>query len=250
MLAKSTVLAVAVHSFASLVVVSADLSTITSAPSPTATLDARDGVAGGSGTPILSTLSYAYTDLPYQVYPYAVLRGPQYGYNQCNSTTEGQDSSCQTLIFNDIVRLQRNTNAIIASDVPLFLSQSDFCLWGSPDANGSIGDVEAKVVAWCTSDTHGARLIPEGSITGIQWMVTPGYIQAVGFIKNSGVGLASDDEGGELDPHGADLQGNPLGGVVYSNGTLDAQGNGNQLTQVMNWNTYVPVGLSSPHVLY
>jgi len=68
-------------------------------PGPTPTIDKRQ-VAGGTGTPILSTLHYAYTNLPYQVYPYQVLRGPQYGFNQCNSTTLGDSSNCQTLIFN------------------------------------------------------------------------------------------------------------------------------------------------------
>lgn len=56
-------------------------------------------------TPILSTLTYAYTKLPEEVYPYKVLRGPQFGYNICNSTTQGPDSLCQTLIFNNLVRL-------------------------------------------------------------------------------------------------------------------------------------------------
>jgi hypothetical protein len=48
------------------------------------------------------------------------------------------------------------------------------------------------------------------------------YIQIVGFIDNTAIGLNALDEGGELDPHGADLQGNPLGGVVYSNGISDS----------------------------
>jgi hypothetical protein len=74
-----------------------------------------------------------------------------------------------------------------------------------------------------------------------QWVKTSAYIQAVGFISNSGIGLADADTGGELDPHGADLQGNPLGGVVYSNGTTD--GDGTTLTQVMNWNTYVNLSM-------
>ena len=62
-------------------------------------------------------------------------------------------------------------------------------------------------------------------------------MQVVGFIDNTAIGLASNDTGGELDPHGADLQGNPLGGVVYSNSTPDAT-NG-ALTQVNNWNMSV-----------
>jgi hypothetical protein len=192
---------------------------ITAAPSPIA-LDKRQGqVAGGPGTPILSTLKFPFTALPDQVYPFPVLRGPQFGFNICNSTTLGANSNCQTLVFN---------------------SPDDFCLWGSPDANGAIGDVEAKVVAYCTKPYHGTRLIPPGAITGLQWVRTSAYIQAVGFIKNSGIGLSDTDSGGELDPHGADLQGNPLGGVVYSNGTTDSDGH--NLAQVFNWNTFVGGG--------
>ncbi|KAF8879511.1 hypothetical protein CPB84DRAFT_1852061 [Gymnopilus junonius] len=119
----------------------------------------------------------------------------------------------------------------------LCTSIDDFCLWGSPDTNGLIGNVEAKVVAYCTKPYHGTRLIFPGAITGLQWTKTSGYIQAVGFINNTGIGLDPTDSGGELDPHGADLQGNPLGGVVYSNGTTDSDGH--TLTQVFNWNTSV-----------
>ena len=62
-------------------------------------------------------------------------------------------------------------------------------------------------------------------------------MQWVGYIDNTAIGLTPTDAGGELDPHGADLQGNPLGGVVYSNGTVDSK-NG-ALTQVLNWNQSV-----------
>lgn len=68
-------------------------------------------------------------------------------------------------------------------------------------------------------------------------MKTSAYIQVTGFIANSGIGLAASDSGGELDPHGADLEGNPLGGVVYSNGTTDSDGH--TLVQVHNWNVFV-----------
>ena len=64
-----------------------------------------DPPADGSNTdPILSTEAYPYTDFPYQVNPFPSVRGPQLGYNICNSTTEGEDSECQTLIFNNLVR--------------------------------------------------------------------------------------------------------------------------------------------------
>ncbi|KIJ46855.1 hypothetical protein M422DRAFT_164675 [Sphaerobolus stellatus SS14] len=212
-------LVAAVHSFT--FVFAAEDPRITPAPSPTVDADeiARRQVAGAPGTPILSTLHYAFTDLPEQVYPFQVLRGPQFGFNRCNDTTLGPTSNCQTLIFN---------------------SPDDFCLWGSPDTNGLIGNVEAKVVAYCTKPTHGTRVIPPGAITGLQWTKTPGYIQVRGFINNPGIGLDPSDQGGELDPHGADLQGNPLGGVVYSNGTTDSDGH--TLAQVFNWNTFVGGG--------
>jgi len=115
-----------------------------------------------------------------------------------------------------------------------------FCLWGSPTPDGSIGDEEAKVVAYCTKNTHGARPIPGGAITGLQFMKTSAYIQITGFIDNTALNLDPNDGGGELDPHGADLQGNPLGGVVYSNGTSDSI-NG-VLTQALNWNLFVGSG--------
>jgi hypothetical protein len=75
---------------------------ITAAPTPTT--PERRQEAGGPGTPILSTLHFAFTDLPFQVYPFPVLRGPQFGFNICNSTTLGNNSNCQTLIFNGPVR--------------------------------------------------------------------------------------------------------------------------------------------------
>ncbi|GAA5827617.1 hypothetical protein JCM3770_006873, partial [Rhodotorula araucariae] len=77
--------------------------------------------ASASALP-LTHYTYAWDDIPYQVNPYKSERGPQSGYNICNSTTEGDDSLCQTLVANDI---------------------KDFCLWGS-DSTGStlttIGD--------------------------------------------------------------------------------------------------------------
>ena len=65
----------------------------------------RRQVAGGPGTPILSTIQYPFTALPEQVYPFPVLRGPQFGYNICNQTTQGNSSLCQTLIVNSAVSL-------------------------------------------------------------------------------------------------------------------------------------------------
>ena len=75
---------------------------ITAAPSQAEIVKRQ---AGSPNTPILSTLLYSYSALPEQVYPFPVLRGPQFGYNICNSTTQGNASLCQTLIVNSAVRL-------------------------------------------------------------------------------------------------------------------------------------------------
>jgi hypothetical protein len=151
-----------------------------------------------------------------------VLRGPQFGYNQCGAANATAAANCQTLVVNNA---------------------SDFCLWGSPTANGDIGDVEAKVVSYCTNPQWGGRPIPAGGIHGVQFMRTSAYIQIVGFIDNAALGLDPTDTGGELDPHGADLQGNPLGGVVYSLDTNFSPDNGVTPGQVHNWNLFVGSGI-------
>ncbi|KAJ7479219.1 hypothetical protein FB451DRAFT_1031992, partial [Mycena latifolia] len=222
---KRTLLSAALAAVQSLSYVAAEAHTgdlvITPAPTPTQALAPRQ-VAGGPGTPILSTLTYPYTALPSQVYPFAVLRGPQFGYNQCSAANASATADCQTLVVNNA---------------------SDFCIWGSPDPNGSIGDVEAKVVSYCTNPEWGGRPIPAGGIHGIQFMRTSAYIQIVGFIDNTALGLSSADFGGELDPHGADLQGNPLGGVVYSLDTNFSPDGGKTPGQVHNWNLFVGSGI-------
>ncbi|KAH7884250.1 hypothetical protein F5I97DRAFT_1968367 [Phlebopus sp. FC_14] len=163
---------------------------------------------------------YAYpSGIPYQVdYNTAALRGPQVGYNICNSTTENQESMCQTSFVNHI---------------------DDFCLWAPPKPNSTIGDTEGQEVAWCTKPGHGTRLIPSGALTGVQLIKTPNYIQLAGYIDQTQINLAADDYGGELDPHGADLRGNPLGGLMYSNGFPSNGGNNDSYQQVIDWTNFM-----------
>ncbi|GAA6012959.1 hypothetical protein JCM10207_008395 [Rhodosporidiobolus poonsookiae] len=196
-------------------------STLTAAPSPSQVARAMKRQASASALP-LTEYSYSYGSQPYQVNPYASGRGPQSGYNICNSTTVGPDSQCQTALLNSI---------------------GDFCLWGSPttDATGTIGDVEAAVVAYCTTDKWGTRVIPPGAITGLQMMRTTQYTQWVGHINQTALNLVEDDTGGELDPHGADLAGNPLGGLVYSS-ALPSGDNSTEL-QVIEWNNFIGSGV-------
>jgi len=183
---------------------------------PTTAPPASTPTLGNSPLP-LTQYSFKYPNLPEQVNPFPVGRGPQSGYNICNSTTEGPKSLCQTMFLNSI---------------------GDFCLWGSPKPNGVVGDVEAEVVAYCSKPGHGTRIMPPGTLTAVQFIKAPGYIQVTGLFNQTGIGLKPGDSGGELDPHGADKAGNPLGGLVFSNNLPTAKNN-NTITQVKNWSNFV-----------
>jgi hypothetical protein len=66
-------------------------------------------------------------------------------------------------------------------------------------------NTEGEMVAWCTKPGKGTRLIPNGAITGLQFMKTSDYIQVVGFVNQGMINLIDGNPGGEMDPHGADL---------------------------------------------
>jgi len=166
----------------------------------------------------LTEKHYSYpTGLPEQADTDAgLIRGSQFGYNRCNSTTEGPDSLCQTSFLNSI---------------------DDFCLWAPPKPNSTIGDTEGEEVAWCTKPGRGTRIFYQNTLQGVQFMRTPDYVQVVGFIDQTYINLMADDYGGELDPHGADLRGNPLGGLVYS--TAFGPKDGNDYQQVIEWHNFM-----------
>lgn len=86
----------------------------------------------------------------------------------------------------------------------------DFCLWAPPSAGKEVGEIEGEMVAWCTKGGHGARVIPDGTITGVQFTKAPNYIQVVGFMKQTNINMVAGDQGGEMDPHGADLVSNSI----------------------------------------
>ncbi|PPQ86837.1 hypothetical protein CVT25_012557 [Psilocybe cyanescens] len=148
--------------------------------------------------PLAQKGPYQYPDgIPYKVdTDLNLIRGTQIGYNICNSTTENQESLCQTSFLNSL---------------------DDFCLWAPAEPGHEVGDIEGSMIAWCTKPGHGTRLIPDGAITGVQYTKTPDYVQVVGFIDQTKINILEGDYGGEMDPHGADLRGNPMGGIMFSN---------------------------------
>ncbi|KAF7297575.1 Ricin B-type lectin domain-containing protein [Mycena kentingensis (nom. inval.)] len=118
----------------------------------------------------------------------------QSGTNNCGKTSS-QTSKCQTAWIN---------------------SGDDFCLW-APPSKGTIGDTERDEVAWCTKSGRGTRTIPNGTLKGVHFVKTPDYVQVTGVGDFTKINILAGDEGGELDPHGADGNGNPIGGLVYGN---------------------------------
>lgn len=167
----------------------------------------------------LTDRRYTYPgQIPYKVDTDDSGRGPQFGYTQCNSTTEGPNSDCQLAMINAI---------------------DDFCIWGPPIANSTIADTEAETVAWCTKPGHGARTIPPGTLTGVQFLHAPAYVLVTGLLAQQNINIQADDDGGEMDPHGADERGNPLGSLVYTNAFPSNGGNNNSFQQVIEWHNFM-----------
>ncbi|KAL0569265.1 hypothetical protein V5O48_012708 [Marasmius crinis-equi] len=119
----------------------------------------------------------------------------QSGTNKCD-TKNSASSQCQTAWIN---------------------SADDFCLWAPPNPNEAIGDSEREEVAWCTKEDRGTRTIPNGTLKGVHFVKTPDYVQVTGTGDFTKINIKANDEGGELDPHGADGNGNPIGGLVFGN---------------------------------
>lgn len=57
-------------------------------------------------------------------------------------------------------------------------------------------------------------MIPDGAVQGVQLLQTPSYVQISGQWDGTRVNIPAGDAGGELDPHGATGEGNPVGGNV------------------------------------
>ncbi|KDQ09656.1 hypothetical protein BOTBODRAFT_36889 [Botryobasidium botryosum FD-172 SS1] len=118
----------------------------------------------------------------------------QEGTNQCG-TGYNQTSLCQNAYINSV---------------------QDFCVWAPPaGGNSTIANTEEIEVSWCTNTGYGTRLIPDGTITGAHFVQTPDYVQVTGVGNFTFMNIPVGDEGGELDPHGATGNGNPIGGLVF-----------------------------------
>ncbi|ORY92690.1 hypothetical protein BCR35DRAFT_349035 [Leucosporidium creatinivorum] len=176
----------------------------------------------------LAAKRFEWTNLPYQADTSDGERGRQAGYNRCNATTAGEDSLCQTAVINSL---------------------DDFCLWAPPVPGDVVGNIEGEMVAWCTrGEQYGARTIPAGALTGVQFIRTPHYVQVTGRIDQTLINIGADDDGGEMDPHGADQRGNPLGGLLFSNSFGPAVTNGTSSSgvafqQVVQWHNFMGANL-------
>ncbi|KAN0135466.1 hypothetical protein V8E53_006745 [Lactarius tabidus] len=137
----------------------------------------------------------------------------QAGTNQCG-TGSNQTSQCQNAYLNSL---------------------DDWCIFGPPDPGPAsvIGNTERIEVAYCLQANYGTRIIPNGTITGAHFVQTPDYVQITGVGDLTKINVPAGDAGGELDPHGADGNGNPIGGLVFSSAF------GGQLQQLHEWTNFV-----------
>ncbi|KAI0297875.1 hypothetical protein B0F90DRAFT_1952683 [Multifurca ochricompacta] len=158
----------------------------------------------------------------------------QTGTNKCG-TGSNQTSQCQNAYLNSI---------------------DDWCIFAPPDPGpGSvIGNTERIEVAWCikvfgshhffvhatgclntcvAQSGYGTRVIPDGTISGAHFVQTPDYVQITGIGDLTKINIPAGDAGGELDPHGADGNGNPIGGLVFSNAFTG------QFAQLHEWTNFV-----------
>ncbi|KAF9534068.1 hypothetical protein CPB83DRAFT_845045 [Crepidotus variabilis] len=173
--------------------------------------------AQGGFVPLIDK-KFTWDNIPYKVdTDVGLVRGDQVGYNRCNSSTEGPTSLCQTAIINSL---------------------DDFCLWAPPEAGKTVGEIEGEMIAWCSQPGHGTRIFPDGAITGVQFTKTPDYVQVVGFMNQTKINMVAGDPGGEMDPHGADQRGNPIGGILFTNAWTGTYVQANEYHNFMGSNQF------------
>ncbi|KAF5375982.1 hypothetical protein D9757_008823 [Collybiopsis confluens] len=109
----------------------------------------------------------------------------------------------------------------------------DWCIFAPPEMQ-VIADSETYEIAWCSQARNDARVIPDGTVTGVSLLKTDMYVQIMGYGNLTALNIPYGDYGGELDPHGAYGSGNPIGGNVTTNVTVDGQ-----TINVAEWMLYV-----------
>ncbi|KAI0266457.1 hypothetical protein BC834DRAFT_823907 [Gloeopeniophorella convolvens] len=138
----------------------------------------------------------------------------QAGTNKCG-TNSNQTSQCQNAYLNSV---------------------DDFCIFAPPEPGpgSGIGNTEVCFIRlFGSADGYGTRLIPDGTISGAHFVQTPDYVQVTGIGDLTKINVPKGDAGGELDPHGADGNGNPIGGLVFSSAFTG------QIQQLHEWTNFV-----------
>jgi hypothetical protein len=72
-------------------------------------------------------------------------------------------------------------------------------LFAPPEPNATIADTEGIEVVWCTKKGYGTRIIPDGTLLGLQVLKNNDYTMITGFIDQTKINIQAGDPGGELD---------------------------------------------------
>jgi len=99
--------------------------------------------------------------------------------------SEGPNSLCQTA----------HVNSLDGMD--------NFWLWAPTRPGKAEGQIESQMVAWCSTGGHSIRVMPEGTLTGVQLTKTPDFIQIVGFIDQTKINMVHGGIGAKMGPHEA-----------------------------------------------
>jgi hypothetical protein len=75
--------------------------------------------------------------------------------------------------------------------------------------------VERETIAFCTKSGRGARVIPDGALSGVHFVRTPDYVQVTGVGDFTKINILKGDAGGELDNRGADGMKSPVLSLSY-----------------------------------
>ncbi|KAH9993495.1 hypothetical protein BJV74DRAFT_770865 [Russula compacta] len=158
--------------------------------------------------------TYTATYFPSNTLPAQSEQG-QSGSNHCGPAFN-QTSRCQNAYINSL---------------------EDFCLFAPPIAYPDflLNLTNHHRFYLMPQPGYGTRVIPDGTITGAHFVKTPDYVQVTGVGDLTKINIPAGDEGGELDPHGADGKGDPIGGLVFSNAFTGP----GQFVQLHEWTNFV-----------